>query len=121
MGPMLPSGFIIPVITVVPLKSQFSSNATVATVIIAPADGPPIIGASVLTTKKKSKSFASILSTSTILLATLTAKRAEPCISICVSGIVSTKTLPLPLLCIVTVMVEIIPTYPLSVCATAGA
>ena len=51
--------------------------------------------------------FASFL---TSALATFTANLAEPCMSTCVRGNVSTKTLPEPLFWIVTVIVESTPT-----------
>ena len=52
IGPMLPSGLIIPVITKFLSIVQFSSKEIVASVITAPADGPPMIGAEVRITKK---------------------------------------------------------------------
>ena len=47
-GPMLPSGFIIPVMATLSFKFIPSSKARVATVIVAPADGPPTMGESEL-------------------------------------------------------------------------
>ena len=45
-GPTLPSGLIIPVIATLLFKLIPSIRARVATVMVAPAEGPPTIGES---------------------------------------------------------------------------